>query len=79
LFTGPSSEYWFDPWITYLKGKGVRFNWGKTLTKLEFDGTIITSAFCSEERVQGDVYILAINPFITADILPRPQNLWVGG
>jgi hypothetical protein len=75
LFTGPSSEYWFDPWITYLKGKGVRFYWGKTLTKLEFDGTTITSAFCSEERIKGDIYIIAINPFITADILKETPAL----
>ncbi len=75
LFTGPSSEYWFDPWITYLKGKGVKFYWAKTLTKLKFDGTAITSAFCSEERIQGDIYILAINPFITADILRETPAL----
>ena len=75
LFTGPSSEYWFNPWVKYLKEKGVNFYWEKALTKLEFDGTTIISAFCGEEKIQGDIYILAINPFITADILSQTPAL----
>jgi hypothetical protein len=44
LLKGPSSEYWFNPWVKYLKDKGVKFFWEKALTKLEFDGaTIIRS------------------------------------
>ena len=75
LFKGPSSEYWFNPWVKYLKGKGVILFCGKALTKLEFDGTNIVSAFCGGEKVQGDFYILAINPFITADILTGTPEL----
>ncbi len=69
LFKGPSSEYWFDPWVKYLEEEGVKFYWEKALTKLEFDGNSIISAFCGEEKIQGDIYLLAINPFIMADIL----------
>ena len=78
LLKGPSSEYWFDPWVKYLEEKGVTFHWEKALTKLEFDGTDIISALCGEEKIQGDCYILAINPFFTADILsetPELENL----
>ena len=75
LFKGPSSEYWFNPWVKYLKEKSVRFYWEKALTKLEFDGTTIISAFCGGEKIQGDIYILAINPFITADVLSRTPAL----
>ncbi len=75
LFTGPSSEYWFNPWIKYLTEKGVNFHWEKALTKLESDGTDIISAFCGQEKIQGDIYILAINPFITADILSKTPAL----
>ena len=75
LLKGPSSEYWFNPWVKYLKEKGVKFFWEKALTKLEFDGTTIISAFCGEEKIQGDIYILAINPFITADILSETPAL----
>jgi uncharacterized protein with NAD-binding domain and iron-sulfur cluster len=75
LFAGPSSEYWFNPWVSYLKEKGVLFYFKKALTKLEFDGTTITSAYCGEEIIQGDIYILAINPFIAADILSASPAL----
>jgi len=69
LFKGPSSEYWFAPWVKYLQAKGVSFFWEKHLTKLEFDGTRIVSAFCGGEKIPGDSFILALNPFVTADIL----------
>lgn len=69
LFKGPSSEYLFTPWVRHLEGKGVDFHWKTPLTRLEFDGTTITSALCGDEKVHGDLYVLAINPFFTADIL----------
>ena len=75
LFAGPSSEYWFAPWVKHLEGKGVKFYWEKALTRFDFDGTTITSAFCSEEKIQGDIYILAVNPFMTADILSATPAL----
>ena len=75
LLKGPSSEYWFNPWVKYLKEKGVQFFWEKALTKLEFDGANIISAFCGDEKIKGDIYILAINPFITADILSETPAL----
>lgn len=75
LLKGPSSEYWFDPWVKYLEENGVTFHWEKALTRLEFDGTCIISAFCGEEKIQGDSYILATNPFFTADILNETPEL----
>jgi hypothetical protein len=75
LLRGPSSEYWFNPWVKYLKEKGVAFSWEKALTKLEYDGTKITAAFCGEDAIRGDIYILPINPFITANILSETPAL----
>jgi uncharacterized protein with NAD-binding domain and iron-sulfur cluster len=75
LFKGPSSEYLFTPWVKHLKELGVTFHWQKALTKLEFDGTEIRSATCGEEKIQGDIFILAANPFITAAILHETPEL----
>lgn len=75
LFKGPSSEYLFTPWVKHLKEMGVKFYWEKALTKLEFDGTALSGAFCGEDKFQGDGYILAVNPFITADILSKTPRL----
>lgn len=75
LLKGPSNEYWFNPWVKYLEQKGVDFHWGQPLTKLEFDGKEITSATAGDERIDGDLYILAINPFITSEILSKTPEL----
>lgn len=75
LFKGPSSEYWFQPWTAYLKEKGVKFYWQKPLTKLEFHDNTITAAVSLDETISGDYYILAINPFITAEILAKTPDL----
>lgn len=75
LLRGPSSEYWFDPWVKYLKDNGIKFHWSNSLTKLEFDGINISKAFCGGEKIHADFYILAINPFATAKILAETPDL----
>jgi hypothetical protein len=75
LLKGPSSEYWFNPWVAHLEGKGVKFFWKKPLTKLEYEAGTIVSAYSGEEKIQADSYILALNPFYTADILSETPAL----
>jgi hypothetical protein len=75
LLKGPSSEYWFAPWLAHLQENGVRFFWGKALTKLEFDGTRIVGAHCGGESIEAEIYALAINPFSTAEILHQTPAL----
>jgi len=75
LLKGPSSEYWFDPWIRHLQQQGVQFSWHKGLSRLEFDGSRISAAYCGDEQIEGDIFLLAINPFMTADILSATPEL----
>jgi uncharacterized protein with NAD-binding domain and iron-sulfur cluster len=75
LLKGPSSEYWFNPWVKYLAENGVKFFWEKPLTHLEFDGIKIVSANSGDEKIQGDMYIMAINPFLMTDILSKTPEL----
>lgn len=76
LLRGPSNEYWFDQWVAHLKGQGVVFFWEQSLFGFDFDGKDITAAYLeSDMQVKADVYILAINPFATADILKRTPEL----
>jgi uncharacterized protein with NAD-binding domain and iron-sulfur cluster len=75
LLKGPSSEYWFKPWITYLKDEGVKFFWSKPLAKLEFDGEKIVSAVAGDEKIHADGYIVAVNPFSMAEILCKTPEL----
>jgi len=75
LFKGPSSECWFGPWVKYLEAKGVNFVYDKALTRLELDETNTVIGYCGAEKIQADVCVLAINPFIAADILSRTPDL----
>lgn len=75
LLRGPSSEWWFNPWIASLEQSGVRFHWNHTLTQFEFDGTRIVAAQCGPVRVQANMFIMAINPFVAAQVLARTPGL----
>lgn len=76
LLKGPSSEYWFDKWITHLEKSGVEFFWEQPLHTLDFDGRkILAAQLESGENVQADVYVLASNPFAAADVLKRTPSL----
>ena len=75
LLKGPSNEYWFAPWVTHLVGKGVKFFWETPLTWMEFDGHRITAAFAGDKKIIADIFILALNPFYTADILSQTPDL----
>jgi hypothetical protein len=76
VMRGPSSEYWFDKWVAYLTGRGVRFAWKRSLRALDFDGERVTGArLDSGERVEADLYVLATHPFAAADIVERTPAL----
>ena len=55
----PTSEAWIDPWVKYLKSKGVKFHFDSELTSLTPDGAVING-----ELVKGDEYVSAIPPVI---------------
>lgn len=73
----PTSEAWFDPWVNYLKSKGVKFYFNSKLIKININEEIINN--CIIERisdqenktfeVNADIYICAINPFNFENIL----------
>ena len=76
LLRGPSSEYWFNKWVAHLEGSGVRFFWQEPLAQLGFDGQNISSArLTSGGEIAADLYLLAINPFATAEIVARTPAL----
>ena len=76
LLRGPSSEMWFEKWVNYLSENGVTFAWEEPLESLNFDGTRITGACLGSGReVDADRYILAIDPFTTADIVAKNRQL----
>lgn len=77
----PTNESWFDPWVTYLKSKGVQFEFNTSLTQLQLnsksntiDYAIVNSGGISK-KITADTYVLAINPYITYNILQNSPEL----
>jgi uncharacterized protein with NAD-binding domain and iron-sulfur cluster len=76
VLRAPSSEAWFDPWVAHLQRLGVRFQFGQSLQRLEFDGQLVTAAMlASQARIEADLHVLATHPFAAADILDRTPPL----
>jgi glycine/D-amino acid oxidase-like deaminating enzyme len=78
LFRGPSSEYWFAPWLAQLRERGVTVHCSAPLERLEFDGSRITSArLQGGEEVRADLYVLSTTPFAAAEVVERNAPLQV--
>ena len=65
LLNGPTNEAWIDPWLDHLRGLGVRFNVGWTLTDLlvtdrRISGAKLTDQFGQTSTVDADYYVLAV-------------------
>ncbi|HEX2861368.1 MAG TPA: FAD-dependent oxidoreductase [Lacunisphaera sp.] len=77
LLKGPSTEFWFDPWVRHLRETGVTFTFSAPLEQLDFDGaTKITGArLASGALVTADYFVVAANPFAVAGILARTPAL----
>lgn len=82
VMNGPTSDVWIDPWIKYLKEKGVEFLTNTELVKINYDKNNITFVEIKQNGIISQLnakeYILSINPFNTLDILKysKMQNLY---
>ena len=65
VLNGPTSEVWIEPWISYLKSRGVVFCLGSSATEIACSGGRITgvtvaAADGTTRLVQADHYISAM-------------------
>ena len=77
VMNGPTSDVWIDPWIKYLKEKGVEFLTNTELVKINYDKNNITFVEIKQNGIINQLnakeYILSINPFNTLDILKNSK------
>ena len=64
VLNGPTNERWLNPWMTYLKQKGVKYHLGHEAIKIEMNGAAIGAVHLVDDKqqplqVSGDYYILA--------------------
>lgn len=81
----PTNEAWIDPWVTYLRGLGVRFVGGQRLVRYEVAAGRITAAVLADahgttSRVEADWFVSAmpverVIPTLTPDVLALDPGL----
>jgi len=69
MLRGPSNEVWFDPWVAFLKEKGVKFQFATELVNVQGKDDKVTAATMRRVghsevfSVVADTYIVACSPF----------------
>lgn len=81
----PTNEAWIDPWVTYLRGLGVRFVGGQRLVRYEvaagrIAAAVLADAHGSTSRVEADWFVSAmpverVLPTLTPDVLALDPGL----
>jgi 15-cis-phytoene desaturase len=78
LLNAPTDDAWLDPWLAYLKEKGVNYQLNSTVEKIVCDGHIITGVIINQkgkkEEVNGDYFISAL-PVEVISKLINPEML----
>ncbi len=71
VLTAPTSEAWFDPWIDYLKNKGLDLRLNTELKKINVEEGKVVQCSVNDENIgsPGDTFVFCINPFKFKDIL----------
>jgi 15-cis-phytoene desaturase len=84
LLNGPTNDVWIDPWLDYLRGKGVDYRFGVHFERLNVvDGRIASVTLREHDTlfdVQADYYISAVPlevmaPRVTPDMLAVDPTL----
>jgi len=87
-FDDPISDVWFDPWVDYLKYRGVQFHFGESIEKIrcnDEENRIVSIKTSREDEVKSNIFInsLPIESFAQAlqnsSVKNRYQQLsWYG-
>lgn len=64
VLNGPTSQAWLDPWMSLLRGLGVRFELGHTIEGLDMRGGRVTGARAS--RADGSRHTIEADYFVCA-------------
>ena len=67
VLDGPTNQKWLDPWLEFLREKGVTYHLGHTVTEIEVDvankkisGAVILDQNGNKISATGDIYLLAV-------------------
>ncbi|NBU34184.1 hypothetical protein EB118_04825 [bacterium] len=80
--SGPTNEVFIDPWVRYLESRGVEFRMRCSVRSVNIEGDRVAHCTVQSEdnvksfTVSSDVYVLAINPNLTANVFPSDSPLF---
>jgi len=64
LLAGPTNDVWLTPWLDYLTGKGVRFEFGAVVQEIQAQSQRVTGVAIAQagqaKTVTADYYIAAL-------------------
>ena len=64
VLNGPTNDVWIDPWLTYLRGRGVEYHLNARVRSIEMDGGVVRGVMVEQERsvreVTADYYVSAL-------------------
>jgi uncharacterized protein with NAD-binding domain and iron-sulfur cluster len=67
VLNAPTNEAWIDPWVTYLRSRGVKVRMWQTVEALNVKGGKIVAARVRDKRhrhrtIEADWFVLAVPP-----------------
>jgi uncharacterized protein with NAD-binding domain and iron-sulfur cluster len=73
VLNGPTNDVWIDPWLTYLRGRGVEYHLNARVRSIEMDGGVVRGVMVEQDRavreVTADYYVSALPIEVMATIV----------
>jgi uncharacterized protein with NAD-binding domain and iron-sulfur cluster len=73
VLNGPTNDVWIDPWLTYLRGRGVEYHLNARVRSIEMDGGVVRGVMVEQDRsvreVTADYYVSALPIEVMARIV----------
>ena len=73
VLNGPTNDVWIDPWLAYLRGRGVEYQLDTRVRSIEMDGDVVRGVTVEHDRtvseVHADYYVSALPVEVMATIV----------
>jgi uncharacterized protein with NAD-binding domain and iron-sulfur cluster len=73
VLNGPTNDVWIDPWLRYLRGRGVEYHLNARVRSIEMDGGVVRGVMVEQDRsvreVTADYYVSALPIEVMARIV----------
>jgi uncharacterized protein with NAD-binding domain and iron-sulfur cluster len=73
VLNGPTNDVWIEPWLTYLRDRGVEYELNSRVRSIEMEGGVVRGVIVERDRkvseVRGDYYVSALPIEVMATVL----------